>query len=177
MPIASQRNSSADKVLSNSTIMTRLPLMMEVLCVGLECWNVESWCFGCWEISCCGCVCVNCGAGVFEVVCWKCEMKNHLVLWQALLAKEIWMCSMVLLPGDLEECRQQRSEAMWAIDLAGTVGKGDLDVQHGCADGWFGGRQTTKEWSNDSQWVWGWHQMWVATGGRSGCLVEAPGLN
>ena len=43
--------------------------------------------------------------------------------------------AMVLLMGDLEESRQQRSEAMGAIDLAGTVDKGDVDVQHGSADG------------------------------------------
>ena len=39
-------------------------------------------------------------------------MENEQLIWQALLAKEIWMCSMVLLMGDLEEGRQQRSEAM-----------------------------------------------------------------
>ena len=39
-------------------------------------------------------------------------MENEQLVWQALLAKEIWMCSMVLLMGDLEEGRQQRSEAM-----------------------------------------------------------------
>ena len=39
-------------------------------------------------------------------------MENEQLIWQALLAKEIWMCSMVLLMGDLEEGREQRSEAI-----------------------------------------------------------------
>ena len=30
-------------------------------------------------------------------------MENEQLIWQALPAKEIWMCSMVLLMGDLEE--------------------------------------------------------------------------
>ena len=34
-------------VLLQHATTTRMPLMMEVLCVALECWNVESWCLGC----------------------------------------------------------------------------------------------------------------------------------
>ena len=41
-------------------------------------------------------------------------MENEQLVWQALSAKEIWMCSMVLLMGDLEEGRQQRSKAIAA---------------------------------------------------------------
>ena len=41
-------------------------------------------------------------------------MENEQLIWQALLAKEIWMCSMVLLMGDLEAGREQRSEAITA---------------------------------------------------------------
>ena len=69
--------------------------MMEVLCVALECWNVESWCLG-WVI-------------------WrKADNKGveqcEELIWQALLV--IWMWSMDVLMGELEEGRQQRSEAM-----------------------------------------------------------------
>ena len=44
------------------------------------------------------------------------------LIWQALLAKGIWMCSMDVLMGDLEEGRQQRSEAM-------TVNGCEVDVK------------------------------------------------
>ena len=44
------------------------------------------------------------------------------LIWQALLAKGIWMCSMDVLMGDLEEGRQQRSEVM-------TVNGCEVDVK------------------------------------------------
>ena len=42
-------------------------------------------------------------------------MENEQLVWQALLTMEIWMCSMVLLMGDLEEGRQQRSDERVAM--------------------------------------------------------------
>ena len=54
----------------------------EGCCVGM----VEWWCLGCREICClmcvcvCVCGCVNCGVGVFEAVCGKCQMSAILGL-------------------------------------------------------------------------------------------------
>ena len=48
--------------------------MMEAWCVVLECGIMV---FGLLRNLLFG-VCVNCGVGVFEAVCGKCQMKNHL---------------------------------------------------------------------------------------------------
>ena len=52
------------------TVRARMPLMMEVQCVLLECGIVV---FGLLRNLLFD-VCVNCGVGVFEAVCGKCQM-------------------------------------------------------------------------------------------------------